>query len=574
MKKNKKSIKRQITVYFALPVFILIFALLYGNIRMIQRYNREMAGVSRDIMDIYMENLKNTIQKADEYFIGTLAGNDDFEYLVRRRDKKEVDASIYGAIKALARSSQLNLNFNDIVSAYIIMDTYHGLYQTCVQNSQNIESADRVRQYLWDAPDAFLDNRQWTFTMIDDVAYLIRVMERKDVYMAGAIELNRIPKPANTSIGGDYMLVYTDAAMDVADRLVDLDALGIKLKPVDGTFYTSGKWNSYVIISEQVPGTDIWMNIIKSNRRFFSEMRSELIIFFGLWVLSVLLVPYGLWQLRRLIFNPIHILIQAVLQIKAGDFETEITADDEIVEFGEIQETLNHMVREIGALKLESYEQQLTAQKAQMQYLSLQLKPHFYLNCLKTIYGMAQNRDYKGIQQLTLIVSRHLRYIFRDNTQLVTLNDELSYVDNYLELQRTAHGRDIACTIHSEPEAGGIKVPPLILQTFVENSVKYGFVEQKPLTITMDICLLPARDVPLCDITITDNGPGYPLEILERLRNIEQSFADMHEHVGIFNLLSRLRLLYGSKAEWHFDSTPQGAFSELIFPIKGGGTGE
>ena len=574
MKKNKKSIKRQIIIYFALPVFILIFALLYGNIRMIDRYNREMAGVSRDIMDIYMENLKNTIQKADEYFMGTLAGDDDFDYLVRRRDKKEVDASIYGAIKTLAQSSQLNLNFNDIVSTYIIMDTYHQLYQTCVQNSQSMENADKVRQFLWADPDAFSADRQWTFTQIDGVAYLIRVMERKDVYMAGAIELNRIPKPVNTSIGGDYMLVYTDGAMEVTDHSVDLDALGITLRPEDGGFYTSGKWNSYVIISEQVPGTDIRMNIIKSNRRFFSEMKSELIIFFCLWILAVLLVPYGLWQLRRLIFNPIHILIQAVLQIKAGDFETEIAADDEIVEFGEIQETLNHMVKEIGALKLESYEQQLATQKAQMQYLSLQLKPHFYLNCLKTIYGMAQNCDYKGIQQLTLIVSRHLRYIFRDNSQLVLLKDELSYVNNYLELQRTAHSRDISCTIHSEPEADSVRVPPLILQTFVENSVKYGFVEQKPLIITMDICLLPAQDVPLCDITITDNGPGYPPDVLERLGHTEHRPADMHEHVGIYNLLSRLRLLYGTKAEWFFDSTPDGAFSELIFPAKGGGKDE
>lgn len=88
------------------------------------------------------------------------------------------------------------------------------------------------------------------------------------------------------------------------------------------------------------------------------------------------------------------------------------------------------MVSEIEKQKMLSYEETIEKQKAQMQYLQLQLKPHFYLNGLKTLNVLTLARDWEKSQELILHISEHLRYLLQTERDLVTLGAELNYVRN------------------------------------------------------------------------------------------------------------------------------------------------
>ena len=87
-------------------------------------------------------------------------------------------------------------------------------------------------------------------------------------------------------------------------------------------------------------------------------------------------------------------------------------------------------------LKIQMYEQQLAQQKLQLDYMHLQIQPHFYINCMSLIYNMAAMGEDDTIQQLSACVSDYFRYIFRSDSNMVCLTEEMKHVGNYLEICR------------------------------------------------------------------------------------------------------------------------------------------
>ncbi|WP_411655261.1 sensor histidine kinase [Anaeromassilibacillus sp. SJQ-1] len=135
-------------------------------------------------------------------------------------------------------------------------------------------------------------------------------------------------------------------------------------------------------------------------------------------------------------FKPMEQLVQTMNAIKCGDLDAKMETDYRVVEFKQLSDTFNGMMEEIKSLKIAVYEKELELQKAQLQYLQIQIRPHFFLNCLKNLYALAQERRFEQIQQMILALSDYLRYLFSDNMTLVPLRDELQSVRRYLLLQQ------------------------------------------------------------------------------------------------------------------------------------------
>ena len=108
----------------------------------------------------------------------------------------------------------------------------------------------------------------------------------------------------------------------------------------------------------------------------------------------------------------------------------------------------------------------------------------------------------------------------------------------------------------------------------MENSIKYARgIEGRNLQIQVHVRYLSTDNGDSLDITVSDNGPGYPEELLAILNKKEVSADGQAERkmgVGIINLLSRLRLHYGVGISWYFENR-DGAYSEVILPVRQGG---
>jgi hypothetical protein len=125
-----------------------------------------------------------------------------------------------------------------------------------------------------------------------------------------------------------------------------------------------------------------------------------------------------------------------------------------------------------------------TAQQSQLLMLRYQVNPHFLFNVLNSIWALVDENP-AAIRSLVTRLSKFLRYsLATANTAFVTLDDEIGAIRNYLEIQRTRFEQKLKCEIEVAPEAGGVTVPPFLLQPLVENAIKFGMrTSRMPLRV-------------------------------------------------------------------------------------------
>ena len=99
---------------------------------------------------------------------------------------------------------------------------------------------------------------------------------------------------------------------------------------------------------------------------------------------------------RKLIY-PINTLMETMQKVGNGNLSLRVNDNYDLLELQRFGQTFNEMLTKINDLKLEAYEKKLDLKQAQLQYLQLQIRPHFYLNCLKSLYGMAEKKQYGEI---------------------------------------------------------------------------------------------------------------------------------------------------------------------------------
>ncbi|MNJ60830.1 Sensor histidine kinase YpdA [compost metagenome] len=122
------------------------------------------------------------------------------------------------------------------------------------------------------------------------------------------------------------------------------------------------------------------------------------------------------------------------------------------------------------------------------------------------------------------------------------------------------------------PEAlSKVYVPPLVIQTFVENSIKHAPQVDHPLYLSIEIetVMQPSFSDPHIRIIIRDTGKGFPDDILLELQAGKRIVDEQGEHIGIWNVWHRLRLLYGERSVMSFyNQTDSGAVVEIRLPLQ------
>ena len=166
------------------------------------------------------------------------------------------------------------------------------------------------------------------------------------------------------------------------------------------------------------------------------------------------------------------------------------------------------MCEEIQELKVQVYEEQLEKQKTKIDYLQLQIRPHFYINCLNSIYSMAQLKHTEEIQQLALYVSGYMRSIFRKGTKPILMDEELQQIVNYVKIHNILYRYDCKCHICVDERVKQAMIPPLIMIVFVENCVKYTVGCKRKIEISIEGSFLDEEQKKI-QIRIADNGPGF-----------------------------------------------------------------
>lgn len=288
-----------------------------------------------------------------------------------------------------------------------------------------------------------------------------------------------------------------------------------------------------------------------------------------LLALGMLTFPILGKLLSRNISKPVEQLIATMNEIQNGNMEARANPKGKFSEFDQMGQYFNNMISEIQRLQKDVYERKISEQKIQLQYLQTQIRPHFFLNTLNAIYSFSLVKRNDLIEKMVVCLSKYFGYRFKSTDSFVTLGEEKEHIENYLELHQLRYQDQFLCQLEIEEVLLDAKLPPLMIQTFVENSLKYGFLKDRVFEMEIVAEVLNIEDTQKLKITITDNGPGYEPEVLEEA---DEKGKVLHGHgqgIGINNVMQRLELIYHGQAEVKLSNMPGGgACSELIMPLE------
>ncbi|MFC2185729.1 sensor histidine kinase [Fulvivirgaceae bacterium LMO-SS25] len=175
--------------------------------------------------------------------------------------------------------------------------------------------------------------------------------------------------------------------------------------------------------------------------------------------------------------------------------------------------------------------------QAELMHLKSQVNPHFFFNTLNNLYGLVE-QDTAKAQQLILKLSDMMRYsIYEGQNDWVTLADEITYLENYMDLHRMRYHKEIAIRFDIDAEDRSIKIMPLLFIIMVENAFKHG-VEKLRKDAFVHIRLRATKQ--LVDFEIENN-----FDVDEKSNS---------EGIGLNNLRQRLELVYLNKHELEISS--------------------
>ena len=199
-------------------------------------------------------------------------------------------------------------------------------------------------------------------------------------------------------------------------------------------------------------------------------------------IFVLLAIPFLLFYMKQEIFAPMTALVSTMDRIGRGELSVRSSVDYRNAEFTQVNETFNRMIDQITQLKIDGYEKELEARRNEMTALKLQIRPHFVLNCLKSVYAMVQTGSREDAQQLILLLSRYLRYILSFTATTTPLHTEIEQCCNYAELSSVGQNDPVEVVCEIDPELSELPLPLVSLLTLVENSVKHGKMIGKTLS--------------------------------------------------------------------------------------------
>jgi two-component system LytT family sensor kinase len=173
--------------------------------------------------------------------------------------------------------------------------------------------------------------------------------------------------------------------------------------------------------------------------------------------------------------------------------------------------------------------------KAQLAALRGQMEPHFMFNTLNSIAGLVRDRRSDAAVSMIVGLSEFLRRASEDSHRSqVTLAEEVEYLQRYVDIQQVRFGERLRVNVDIPPDLMHARVPNLLLQPLVENSIKHGVAAR---VAGGNVRVTGARADGRIFLSVYNDGPQFP--------NDWQSNGG----VGLANLRTRLQILYGDSSE-------------------------
>lgn len=551
-----------VLVIFLPIISILIFTSSYSmNIAKTQIYNQ-----NRNVLQLYMSQLQQSLDQLDSYYHSLGVYNYDYAVVNRNKidtvnDRYQYELSKLALLNKLTDKNKENRLFDSLYLYFKDQD----LFITGSSNNQysNKEVSSHIRKIIQSTPvEKNSLSFDWQTARIGDSYYLIRIIKYSNVYSGAWINLDSCIKQYGLyDNSNSTKFFFSNADGTPITGLYDFSA---KVDIDNGYTYDENHEKNLVIFEKAKNGDFGMMELIpEKNVLSALPVLNQLIKIFSF--MSIGIIPIFLYMLNKLVLNPLNKLSKAMQKIESGDVDYRIQDIKSSSEFEKIHLRFNDMMDQIKTLKFDVYDGKIERQKIKLRYLSQQIQPHFILNTLNIIYSY-EPKEYNLIQKTILCLVKYFRYIVNVNSEFVEISQELNHIQNYFEVQKIRYPECFNYEINCEPNLSNTLIPPLIVQNFAENSIKYALVLGEKIQIKISAERYEDKFI---RIVIMDTGKGFSSEVLKALEELLKHHEEkIRLGVGIRNAVERLQIIYHDKASIRFyNGIDAGATVEMILPL-------
>ncbi len=333
----------------------------------------------------------------------------------------------------------------------------------------------------------------------------------------------------------------------------------------------------------QLADDTLYWNYIKTNIVFF-----RFIFLTVLMTLFICLVIFAYIFSRRF-SEPITKMAEISLSMAAGNLSAEPIEhsykngkeiDMVVSAFNIMSRNIKNMVDSLHKkaqleklIHAKEIEKELTVtalREAQLINLHNQIKPHFLFNTLNMIMRLAQEEHAPQTAHLLILLSHLMRYNLLSNNVSVSLHDEVTALQYYIQLQQKRFGERIQYTIEYAEELLPMDIPPFSLLTFAENAVRHGL---EPSICGGHLYIYIRKHGSRCKIHIADTGVGMDKAVLNKIRltySEKETLKnnEMKAGIGISNTIKRLQLFYGKRFLFRcYSKQKRGTLMILSLPL-------
>lgn len=523
--------------------------------------NSQLAQSQTGLMTVYVNSLQKQLDHASAFLFVDCWGSNAFAESKAQENREEAAERL---TPILGKAAEL-LDNNPEVTAVAVRNRQLTVNQLFLHTDKKESRSYRARMQrivntvLNDEANSV--NQGWKLYRQANRCYLARTVQRLDSSAVVLIDLSELAESARTHYG----IVASVALRNDAEILTEAfwsqnyDDRMITERARDGSYYFIENRNHTYLVTE---ARFVTLRLVCAAD--YQYRWDWLYLEVVLLLLSVLgSIGLAMFYLQRTFGRPLDDLVQVMTSVRSGQTKTRAQRSGNL-EFDRISDTFNEMLDTLDALKVEAYESQLRAKQSQMDALRLQIRRHFFLNCLKNIYALASSGKTEEVKKSTLLLSTNLRYTLNFRNNATDLETEVEMCRVYMELQGIGQEIGPELIVKIEPGLEDFSVPPVSLLTVLENSCKYGTRQDRGLKVTITAQRRQLDTQRYVFLAVQDNGEGFPPELLQKLNSeIEQVRDD--GHVGLVNTLQRMQMLYGAECQILF-SNRGGARVECIIP--------
>lgn len=269
-------------------------------------------------------------------------------------------------------------------------------------------------------------------------------------------------------------------------------------------------------------------------------------------VIGLLLLGLSLAMVRAAAkhqLQPLDDIIYAIKRMSCGDYEARLTVATRD-ELQYLSDQINSMADNTLHLMQEIRQNEEQKKQYELAYLQLQMQPHFLYNTLESLNGMIEVNDKRQAIEMTVQVARFYRQILTHDCgdAIITIEKELEIAESYLRIMQMRYHGLFHFHFDIAPEITSCKIPKLLLQPLLENSIIHGFSGMEMAYGTLRIAGWETNDDRVC-LIVEDNGRGIPTTQLKMLQAGGKKVS-----FGLQGIQERIRIYFGSTAQLTIES--------------------